>query len=120
MRKVLRDEVWDAVHRGGQARAPTDALPRFKAGDRIVVRRINPVGHTRLPRFVRGCEGTVQEQRGSFVFPDTRAHGLGDKPQHIYSVKFTARELWGDQADGKDAIYLDLWDDYIVGTGADR
>jgi hypothetical protein len=48
-----------------------------------------------------------------FVFPDTNAHYLGEKPQHVYSVRFTARELWGDKAAPQDSIYLDMWDDYL-------
>jgi nitrile hydratase len=27
-------------------------------------------------------------------------------------VRFTARELWGPTA-ARDAIYLDMWDDYL-------
>ena len=118
MLKVSKSEIWDAVLTGGQARAHTDAVPRFKAGDPVVVRNINPIGHTRLPRFVRGRSGVVQGQRGSFVFPDTRAHGLGDKPQHVYSVRFAARDLWGEQAAAQDSVYLDLWDDYVVPANA--
>ena len=48
-----------------------------------------------------------------FVFPDTAAHSLGETPQHVYSVRFSARELWGDQAKPQDAVYLDMWDDYL-------
>ena len=33
--------------------------------------------------------------------------------QHAYSVRFAARELWGDQAAPCDAVYIDLWDDYL-------
>jgi nitrile hydratase len=33
--------------------------------------------------------------------------------QHVYSVRFTARELWGEQASPRDAVYLHLWDDYL-------
>ncbi len=113
MRRIAKDDIWDAVHVGAQFRMPTDAAPRFKAGDAVVVRVINPVGHTRLPRFDRGRRGVVQEDRGSFSFPDTLAHGKGPKPQHLYSVRFAARDLWGEAADARDWIYLDLWDDYI-------
>ena len=50
---------------------------------------------------------------GIYIFPDTIVAGLGEKPQHVYSVRFEARELWGAQASSHDAIYLDLWDDYL-------
>jgi len=48
-----------------------------------------------------------------FVFPDTHASGLGPHPQHVYSVRFAARELWGPQASARDAVYVDLFDDYL-------
>lgn len=113
MRKVTKEKLWDVVTTGAQFRMPTAAGPRFQAGDRVVVRTINPVGHTRLPRFVRGRSGVVLEQRGSFIFPDTMAHGNGPKPQHVFSVRFAARDLWGESASDRDFVYLDLWDDYI-------
>ena len=84
-----------------------------KVGDRIRARTINPVGHTRLPRYARGRDGQIARYYGVFVFPDTHAHGLGPAPQHLYSVRFTARELWGPTAPAGDAIYLDMWDDYV-------
>jgi nitrile hydratase len=87
--------------------------PRFQAGQRVRARNINPVGHTRLPRYARGKIGTVDRDHGVFVFPDTNAHFLGEKPQHVYSVRFAARELWGQQAAPQDSVYLDLWDDYL-------
>jgi len=48
-----------------------------------------------------------------FLFPDTNAHFLGEKPQHLYSVRFSARELWGESASTRDSVYLDLWDAYL-------
>ncbi len=89
------------------------APARFAAGQRIRARNINPTSHTRLPRYVRGKVGTVQRDYGVETFPDTNARSAGEKPQHVYSIRFTARELWGDQASLRDSVYLDLWDDYL-------
>ena len=85
----------------------------FKRGQRVRARNIHPTGHTRLPRYARGKVGAVVEDRGVFVFPDTNAEFLGEKPQHLYSVRFTARELWGDRASTRDSVYLDMWEDYL-------
>jgi nitrile hydratase len=101
-----------AVLRASTRRAAVVA-PRFAAGERVRTRNINPVGHTRLPRYARAKSGVIDRDHGIFVFPDTAAHDLGEKPQHVYSVRFSARELWGDQAKPQDAVYLDLWDDYL-------
>jgi nitrile hydratase subunit beta len=95
------------------ARRQVAVAPRFAVGQRVRARNINPVGHTRLPRYARAKSGTIERDHGVFVFPDTSAHFLGDKPQHVYSVRFSARELWGDQAKPQDAVYLDMWDDYL-------
>ncbi len=86
---------------------------RFKPNERVLTRNMHPTGHTRLPRYARGKTGTIVRDHGVFVFPDTNAHLKGEKPQHVYSVRFTARELWGEQASPRDAVYLDLWDDYL-------
>jgi nitrile hydratase beta subunit len=86
---------------------------RFQVGQRVRARNINPLGHTRLPRYARGKFGMIDRDHGVFVFPDSNAHFLGEKPQHVYSVRFSARELWGEQAAPKDSVYLDMWDDYL-------
>jgi nitrile hydratase beta subunit len=86
---------------------------RFQTGQQVRARNINPVTHTRLPRYARGKAGTINRDHGVFAFMDTNAYGLGDKPQHLYSVRFSARELWGEQAAPQDAVYLDLYDDYL-------
>jgi nitrile hydratase subunit beta len=86
---------------------------RFQPGQRVRARNINPLTHTRLPRYARGKAGSIAREYGVSVFPDTSAQFLGDKPQHVYSVRFMARDLWGEQANPRDAVYIDLWDDYL-------
>jgi nitrile hydratase subunit beta len=95
------------------ARRDVAVSPRFKLGERVRARNLNPIGHTRLPRYARGKAGTVERDHGVFLFPDTNAYFLGEKPQHVYSVRFSARELWGEQAMPQDAVYLDMFDDYL-------
>ncbi len=87
--------------------------PRFAKGARVRARNLNPVGHTRLPRYVRGKAGIIARDWGVFVFPDTNAHHAGTKPQHCYSVLFDARELWGKPASSRERLYVDLWEDYL-------
>ena len=110
---LTKDVVPVAVAGGASCRVDADVAPKFKAGDKIVTRNINPTGHTRLPRYMRGKRGVVDRDHGVFVFPDTNAHGKGETPQHVYSVRFTARELWGSSASDRDSLYLDLWDEYL-------
>jgi nitrile hydratase subunit beta len=95
------------------ARRKEAVVPRFQTGQPVRARNINPVTHTRLPRYARGRAGTIHRDHGVFAFMETSAYGLGDKPQHLYSVRFSARELWGEQAPQQDSVYLDLYDDYL-------
>ena len=95
------------------ARRKEAIMPRFQAGQPVRARNINPVTHTRLPRYARGRVGTIHRDHGVFAFMETSAYGLGDKPQHLYSVRFSARELWGEQAPPQDSVYVDLYDDYL-------
>jgi Nitrile hydratase beta subunit len=96
-RSLPVEAVDGMIATGGSARMDANVAPRFRPGDRIRAQNINPPTHTRLPRYVRGKTGIVEADRGVFSFNDTNALGLGHKPQHVYSVQFSARELWGEQ-----------------------
>jgi nitrile hydratase beta subunit len=87
--------------------------PRFMIGDRIITRNLNPRGHTRLPRYARGKRGIIVAHHGAHVFPDSNVHGLGENPQHLYTVRISARQLWGDTAQPNTSVYLDLWERYL-------
>ena len=87
--------------------------PRFRPGDAVVARNSHPIGHTRLPRYARGKQGVVEEDYGIFPFSDSVAHGGPERPQHVYSVRFMARELWGEDAPAEDSVNIDLFDDYL-------
>ena len=100
------------THRG-QFERPVNTPPRFAVGQPVRAKTINPTGHTRLPRYARGKLGTLDRIHGAHVFPDSNAHFAGERPQYLYSVRFSARELWGEAAAVRDAVYIDLWDDYL-------
>jgi nitrile hydratase beta subunit len=101
------------LRRGGPANREVDLKPRFKPGDRVRAMNINPTGHTRLPRYVRGHEGVVVMSHGNHVFPDTNAHFQGEQPHPLYNVRFEARELWGEDARAGDMVHVDLWERYL-------
>jgi len=107
------DKVAALVAKGVPASGDLPAVPRFQVGQRVRARNLHPAGHTRLPRYARGKLGTIDRDHGVYVFPDSNAHFLGEKPQLVYSVRFAARELWGEQASAQDCVYVDMWDDYL-------
>ena len=110
---VTASAVPAMVARRGSARRDVAVAPRFTVGQNVRARKINPTGHTRLPRYARGRVGVISRDHGVFVFPDTNSRFEGENPQHLYSVRFAARELWGDQASPRDSVYIDMWDDYL-------
>ena len=113
-RKVLRAAaVRPTIAAGFPSTSNVPAVARFHVGEHVRARNINPSAHTRLPRYARGKLGTIERDHGVFVFNDSKVQGLGDKPQHLYSVRFAARELWGSGAPAGDSVHLDLWDDHL-------
>ena len=107
------EEIFEKQRKSRSFRVDEDVAPKFKPGDAITVRNIHPKTHTRIPRYVRSKRGVIDRDHGVFIFPDTHAQFQGTKPQHVYSVMFTAQELWGPDAPSLDKLYLDLWDDYM-------
>jgi nitrile hydratase subunit beta len=105
--------VWDFLHDRTHSGRSLDVQPRFAVGQKVRARNIHPNGHTRLPRYARGKTGAVVRLHGGHVLPDASAHGRGEQPQHLYTVGFSARELWGAEAPAKDRIFLDLWESYL-------
>jgi len=106
-------DVPTALTRPGSYVREATAPPAFAVGDRVRCRNINPTGHTRLPRYVRGHTGEIVAWHGAHVFPDANALGQGEDPRHLYSVRFSARELWGEAANPRDTVTLDLWEPYL-------
>ena len=83
---------------------------RFAPGTRVRTRRADPPHHTRLPRYARGAVGTVVEPEGRHPLADDRARGLPAELQTVYTVRFPARELFGE---GDHSITLALFESYL-------
>ncbi len=79
--------------------------------------RAHPHGHTRLPRYARGAAGVVEALHGAHVYPDRHAATFGrpfdQRPEWLYTVTFSARELWGDDADPSVRVSIDAWEPYL-------
>ncbi|MCC5857690.1 MAG: nitrile hydratase subunit beta [Ectothiorhodospiraceae bacterium] len=101
------------LRRGGPSRRQVDAPPRFRPGDAVRTGNRHPEHHTRLPRYARGKLGEVVLHHGAHVLPDTNAIFQGEQPEHLYAVRFAARELWGPDASPRDTVTLDLWESYL-------
>jgi nitrile hydratase subunit beta len=106
------DEVAAVIAKGSPVAMTISTGPRFKSGDSVRAVNRHPAGHTRQPHYVRGRVGVIHEHHGAHVFPDRSAEG-SKEGRHLYSVRFTAEALWGKSAAGRNAVYADLWEDYL-------
>jgi nitrile hydratase beta subunit len=97
--------------KGGPASMDIDAAPSYAVGAKVRAKNINPTGHTRIPRYVRGHVGEIMLHHGGHVFADRSAEGerMGE---HLYTVQFEATDLWGPDAFG-GSVLVDLWEPYL-------
>jgi nitrile hydratase subunit beta len=112
-RTVKAADVAAALAKGSPYEREATAAAAFAVGDAVRARVINPRGHTRTPRYVRGRQGRIAAIRGVHVFPDSNSTGRGEAPHWLYSVAFDARELWGPDARKGDDVRVDLWEPYL-------
>lgn len=113
VKRVLEaGKVAAALAAGGPCDRPPVAAAGFAIGDRVRSRLQNPATHTRLPAYATGRPGTIHAIHGTHVFPDTNAHGGGENPQWLYSVRFAATDLWGADTTASD-VFIDMWEPYL-------
>jgi nitrile hydratase subunit beta len=108
-------EMIEGLVRGGMPASRDEGRlePAFNLRDKVRARNMEIAGHTRLARYVRGKVGVIEMHHGSHAFPDTSAHDQGENAQPLYTVRFEAKELWGDNVERRDCVYIDLWEDYL-------
>jgi nitrile hydratase len=110
-RTLAAVEVEPMLMRSGGVKREPARPARFAAGDRVRARTMNPRTHTRLPRYVRGHVGVIERVHGAHVVPDVHAVTGDEDPQWLYTVRFSARELWGEDANA--SISVDAWEPYL-------
>jgi len=96
-----------------RADVETDRSPEFAVGDTVRARNMHPHHHTRTPRYARGKLGTVIGVHEAYRLPDANAHGNPDVVERCYTVQFSARELWGEDAPARDSVSLTMFDSYL-------
>lgn len=98
---------------GGNYARQVDTPPAFARGQVVLTRNHQPPGHTRLPAYTRHCRGVVVRVHPAMVFPDDHAHGRGENPQVLYTVRFAGKELWGADAEPGSFVHIDLFESYL-------
>ena len=91
---------------------PLDTPPAFNIGEYISTKQLTTTHHSRLPTYARGKPGIIHAYHGAHIFADAGAQG-SERPEHIYSVVFEARDLWPEALHKKDRVFLDLWESYL-------
>lgn len=113
VRTLLRENVAATLARGGPSVRPATSYAKFEIGQKVRTKQINPVTHTRLPRYCRDKLGIITAIHGTHVYPDMNGQGKGEHPTWLYTVRFDARELWGADTTASE-IRVDCWEPYLM------
>lgn len=110
---ALAERIRNGLRAGHSTAGAAPAPHRFVVGDRVRARVMHPVGHTRLPRYVRGRLGVIESRYPAFPLPDRNGRGGDPTPENLYCVRFTGDELWGADAEPRTEVLIDLWECYL-------
>ena len=112
---IPAEKIAAILSRGGPADYPAQHPAKFSIDEEVRVLQNHPKGHTRAPRFIRGQHGLITQYRGSYLLPDDHSLPHPCKtPAHLYSVRFSAQDLWGVQiAEVNSAVYVDVFEPYL-------
>ena len=110
---LLPDDVGVKIPGARTVRRELPNLPRFEVGELVLAPETHQKGHTRLPAYVAGKQGRIVAIHPAEVLPDSSAHGLGARPQHVYCVGYDGEVLWGSQSEKSIKIHVDLYENYL-------
>jgi nitrile hydratase len=68
--------------------------------------------HTRLPAYVRGRIGVIEDYHGSQPLADASARGV-IKLEPLYTTAFEAAELWPEAQARRERVFVDTWESYL-------
>ncbi|MFK7889334.1 MAG: nitrile hydratase subunit beta [Granulosicoccus sp.] len=113
LKRVLQaDQVEATLQAGSPVAREPHCAPTFKVNDAVRVKNRHSPGHTRMPAYIRCKAGTVVHVHGCHVYPDSHATGAGEDPQWLYTIEFSAQELWGENS-APFCVNVDCWEPYL-------
>lgn len=112
------ESVLRMLHTGGPTSRTLLKPPAFEIGQKVRTKIPAQTaklenGHTRLPAYAAGKTGVITKWHGAHILPDSNAHFLGESPEPLYTVCFSAPDLFA-HASQNDEVCLDLWQSYLV------
>jgi nitrile hydratase subunit beta len=90
--------------------------PAFKVGDRIKVDQRSPVGHYRVPTYLRGHAGVV-EAVITPVAVDNEQEGFGRNAGdrlHYYRISVRLSDIWtAYQGSPRDSLHIEVFETWL-------
>ena len=104
----------------GSAAGP--GRPRFRVGDVVSVLDLGKPGHVRIPRYIRGRTGVVEQYCGSYLNPEELAIGRSDgRIVPLYRVRFGQRHVWPDYAGAAgDCLHIEIYEHWLAPASIDQ
>ena len=90
--------------------------PAFAPGDRIRVLTRSPIGHYRVPLYLRGKSGVVEtviEPAGIDNEEEAYGRNAGMK-RHYYRIAFPMAEIWPDYVGSpRDGLFIEVFETWL-------
>jgi len=90
--------------------------PIFHAGDRVRVLTREPIGHYRVPRYLRGKTGvvkTVIEPAGIDNEEEGYGRNAGNR-RHYYRIAFPMTAIWPDYVGSpRDGLFIEVYETWL-------
>jgi nitrile hydratase len=90
--------------------------PIFRPGERIRIATRSPIGHYRVPLYLRGKTGTIE----AVIEPaaiDNEEEGYGRNAgtkRHYYRVAFPMTEVWpGFEGSPRDGLRIEIYETWL-------
>lgn len=91
-------------------------LPKFAPGDRVKVGERAPIGHYRVPIYLRGKVATVvQVIEPALVDNEEEGYGrnAGDR-RHYYRIALPLAEIWSEyQGRANDELRIEVYETWL-------
>jgi hypothetical protein len=91
-------------------------VPLFRPGDKIQVSDRSPIGHYRVPTYLRGKQGSIEKVIEPALV-DNEEEGYGRNAgsrRHYYRISFAMMELWQDYAGSPyDGLRIEMFESWL-------